>query len=1150
MEFKIPNKNKKKRKLTTSNNITNKRISKNDNSSNNVNITGNTTNNNYNNSGSSTSGKSITDNTILSVKNSLLNSPVIPNKLKKLYQLFQIINKYYTLKQSRNTELFIFDNYKTIIESELKCEVDPLELAQIAGISPNNFTLQYLPIGKTYISNKNEIISSQSLKKENIENHLIIKKEDDNNDNEIVPVVLIIHLEGNFKRLPRNQIILKYGQLLKERNDRVNNDFKLFYIKMKRSNKNLDEELAKFKLSPIYIKYLEDCKALTERSKKREEEDQMSRLIKKENSPNETNNEVSFREFIDNIKKLDFYEGQMVYEYIANPRLPKYGNKDISEYTHVLDMLRRVMGIEKLYSHQMKAIYQIWQGNNVVVTTYTSSGKSLIYQIPIIGALEKDKNAKALLIFPTKALTQDQYRSMKQKFQEMENLSWVVSNIYDGDTTTNYKVRKEIADTSHLIFTNPDMLHKSLLPHHRNWINFFKHLKFVVVDEIHSYTHAFGTHCALIMRRLRRICEFYGNTNIQFISCSATIENAKSHTEAFFNINNVVLINEDGSPSGLKYHLFWDPIQKQSNKLKSLIFDSDSSLVESGRLFMALLLNNSRCIVFCKTKKKCEILLEYIYKEIEKLTLPIYIGEKKYESYETLKQLIMGYRAGYSVNERREIESNLFHGYLKGVISTTALELGIDIGSLDAVIHLGFPFSVAGYFQQAGRVGRRGKEAVTILVAENGDIMDRYYINNPKEIFNKPLEYSIIYPYHDIYLRKHIQCAANEIPIILENETYYFGDYEFLKNICDEELIKNERNISNEKEKINLDNINKEEKKDYNSKHDIKKENNDNTEVIYYCHPRFKNKPERFFSIRNIEEKNVNIIDNNTRMVLETIETSRMRHYHEHAVFLFKGQSYQVIESNEERKYVIVNPVKLKYITRPANRKIVTINSVNKIIKISDKLETKYGGIRGKLNTTTTTTTTNNNNNNINNTNNTINIQTIIYGYYKLNPYTSRILSVEQLPNRSIFQNTYGFWIDIPFDLVSKIGLNEKEMILYSHGVHAIQHVMLYALPIIILNLNSSMDNVFQMNCSIPKVNSVENLRILLYERKGCGVLSETISRHIPYLLTKVLSIISECDCDNGCPNCIQTPDCYKKNQDLSKKYAIEILKCLCESCT
>jgi len=387
----------------------------------------------------------------------------------------------------------------------------------------------------------------------------------------------------------------------------------------------------------------------------------------------------------------------------------------------------------------------------------------------------------------------------------------------------------------------------------------------------------------------------------------------------------------------------------------------------------------------------------------------------------------MGYRAGYSANERREIESNLFHGYLKGVVSTTALELGIDIGSLDAVIHLGFPYSVAGYFQQAGRAGRRGKEAITILIAENGDVMDRYYINNPKEIFQKPLEYSLIYPYHDIYLRKHIQCAANEIPIILENETYYFGEYQFLKKICDEELMRDEKKeksvnyeegkgedkttksgevIDLEKKEPAEDDIKKvndekeeeeEDKKETKVEDDMEKEKievnvkdmkeepKETKEVIYYCHPRFKNRPERYFSIRNIEERDVHIIDANTRFELEAIETSRLRHYHEHAIFLFKGQSYKVIESDEERKLVLVVPVQVNYITRPANRKIVTINSVNKIIKVNDQLETKYGSVR---------------------------IQTIIYGYYKLNPYTSKILSKEQLPNRSIFQNTYGFWID------------------------------------------------------------------------------------------------------------------------------------------
>lgn len=249
-----------------------------------------------------------------------------------------------------------------------------MELAQISGITPNNFVLQYLPYGKSYsLSNKNDIVSSQYVKKEVVENHSIVKEE---RDDEIEPIALVIHLEGHLKRLPRKdggaQALLKYGQLMKERNNKASNDFKIFYIKIKRGKKNLDEELAKFKLSSVYVKYLNNLKEMEER-KKREQEQQKTKLMKKEESRQDSESDnISFRTFIDNIKTLDFYEGQIVYEHIANPRLPKYDYKPISEYNHVLEMLKRVMGIEKLYSHQMKAVYQIWQGNNVVITTYTS----------------------------------------------------------------------------------------------------------------------------------------------------------------------------------------------------------------------------------------------------------------------------------------------------------------------------------------------------------------------------------------------------------------------------------------------------------------------------------------------------------------------------------------------------------------------------------------------------------------------------------------------------------------------------------------------------------------------------------------------------------------------------------------------------------
>lgn len=395
-------------------------------------------------------------------------------------------------------------------------------------------------------------------------------------------------------------------------------------------------------------------------------------------------------------------------------------------------------GVSRLYSHQASAIRVINAGENVVVVTPTASGKTMCYNIPVLNAILKDEESRALLLFPTKALSQDQTSELHELI--MEAGVDVKTYTYDGDTPQS--ARKAIRQAGHIVVTNPDMLHSGILPHHTKWTKLFENLKFIVIDEVHHYRGVFGSHLTNIIRRLRRICDFYGSKP-QFICCSATIANPRELASRITE-SEVTLIDNNGAPSCEKNIIFYNPplVNRELGIRRS-------SMLEAEAIARALIKNGIQTILFTRSRLNVEVLVTYLK--------GMFHGSREGE------KRVRGYRGGYLPNLRREIEKGLRDGSITGVVSTNALELGIDIGALEACITCGYPGSIASTWQQAGRAGRRSGVSAAFLVASSSPL-DQYIINNPDYFFGKSPENGLINPDNLFILYSHMKCAAFELP--------------------------------------------------------------------------------------------------------------------------------------------------------------------------------------------------------------------------------------------------------------------------------------------------------------------------------------------------------------------------------------------------
>lgn len=426
--------------------------------------------------------------------------------------------------------------------------------------------------------------------------------------------------------------------------------------------------------------------------------------------------------------------------------------------TRVVDALRR-RGIDALYTHQASAIEAALNGENIVVLANAAGGKSLCFQAPILHTLLNDPAARTLLLFPTKALAQDQLShlgvwisDLRLEVDTIKNQKSKIVNSYDGDTPQAR--RSEIRKDSRVIITNADMLHLGILPHHTRWSAFFKNLRYVVIDEMHSYRGIFGSHVANVIRRLRRLCAFYGSNPV-FILATATIANPQQHAERLIEAP-AKLIDNDGSPRGERNVVLINP--PITNADLGLRRSADFVVRDVATRFVE---NGMQTICFARSRNSAEILLTYLRESMRANSAITQLFTRQTSAVTA----VSGYRGGYLPEERREIEKGLRDGSLRGVVATNALELGIDIGALDACVMLGYPGSIASFWQQAGRAGRRQSASIAVMVA-TPDPLDQYLVTHPRYLFSQSPEHARIAPDNLGVLAAHVACAAFELPFV------------------------------------------------------------------------------------------------------------------------------------------------------------------------------------------------------------------------------------------------------------------------------------------------------------------------------------------------------------------------------------------------
>ena len=423
-------------------------------------------------------------------------------------------------------------------------------------------------------------------------------------------------------------------------------------------------------------------------------------------------------------------------------------------------------GITELYTHQAHAVDLARSGRHLIVTTPTASGKSLCYNAPILESLLMDPSARALYLFPTKALAQDQ----RGKLESLRLRPEVTTATYDGDTPK--EERGWIKRYARLVITNPDMLHVGVLPYHTGWATFFRNLRYVVVDEAHAYRGVFGAHVANVLRRLRRVAALYG-AHPQFIACTATIANPE---ELFTRLTGLqaVTVGDDGAPSGRKQFVFWNPpiYDPVSGARKS-------TNAEATTLFTTLVGDGVRTIAFTRARKQAELLLTYARRAFESTATQAHLAEK-----------IVSYRAGYTAEQRRTIERGLFDGELTGVTATNALELGVDIGGIDACVLTGYPGTIASTWQQAGRSGRRRGDSLAVLVAASNPL-DQFLMRRPEYFFGQTHEHAALDPTNRHILGGHLLCAAYESPLTDDDYTLFGGEKAawIAHRLCEEEAL-------------------------------------------------------------------------------------------------------------------------------------------------------------------------------------------------------------------------------------------------------------------------------------------------------------------------------------------------------------------------
>ena len=721
------------------------------------------------------------------------------------------------------------------------------------------------------------------------------------------------------------------------------------------------------------------------------------------------------------------------------------------------------IGIERLYCHQAEAVHSAWSAPTIV-TTGTASGKSLCFNLPVLDVLCRDARARALYLYPTKALAQDQARAISAFGLTRR----VRPAIYDGDTPR--EARAQIRRTANVVLTNPDMLHVGILPNHPAWGELFANLAVVVVDEAHVYRGVFGSHVANVLRRLRRIAAAYGTTP-RFLLASATIANPLELAERLTGLEDVRLIERDGSPAAARRIAVWNPpLTDQGCGARR------SVLAEAAELLAALLRGGARTICFMKSRKGVELLVRLVTQEL---------GPAGAE----LAERIAPYRAGYTPAQRRELEARLLSGELRAVITTDALELGIDIGQLDAALVVTFPGTVASLRQMWGRAGRRGRGLALFVAGE--DALDQFFCRHPEDFLERPVEAAILDHESPEIFRSHLLCAAHEAPLTPPDAEFLGPRFQaHADHLVSAGELRN--------------------RPPYAAAHAEAGGSGgaDAPPGAAYVPRRPQGYPAAELSLRSASTETFAIVDCSSGEVLGTTEAARAHStVHQGAIYMHLGRTYEVHELDLERRRALVAPFGGEYYTQP---KRLTDTAITRLL---DRRPAPGASLSfGEVSVTETV---------------------LAYQRKRFADHAPVDLVALDLPATSF--RTQALWFEPEPGLIDERVPLERLL----GSLHATEHAQIAVLPLLAM---CDRWDIGGLSTNLHDQTGGPTIFIFDAHAGGIGIARTAFAR-FEELCADARRLIAECPCDDGCPSCVQSPKCGNLNEPLSKAGARLLLE-------